>query len=247
MKIDLNCDMGESFGRYRIGNDFEILQYVSSCNIACGFHAGDPGIIIETIQEAHKQGVHIGAHPSYPDLQGFGRRRMHLPGEELIPILQYQIAVIDRLAQINSANMTHVKAHGALYNHAFEDDLVAHDIASAFVPWVDSTLLFVQYGSSLQAVAKLKGINTKVEGFADRRYTADLNLMSRSDPRALHHSIDDMVDQVISMVLHKNVNTEDGKKDIHVDTICIHGDHPKAIEIVKTLVNALHGAGIETR
>ena len=245
MTIDLNCDMGESYGRYSLGNDFEILQYVSSCNISCGFHAGDPKIIIETIKEAKRQNVKIGAHPSYPDLQGFGRRRMIIPYEELVPIIQYQIAVVDKLSEIHAQGISHVKPHGALYNHAYKDRSVALAIVDSFNPWSANAVLFAQYGSKLSEVAQKEGINVVPEGFADRRYTADLNLMSRSHPDALHSEIDSMIGQVLDMVKHNKVKTPKGEKEIDVGTICIHGDHPKAVEIVKQLALTLEEEGID--
>lgn len=244
MTIDINCDLGESFGRYSLGNDFEILQYISSCNIACGFHAGDPKIIIDTIKEADKQSVKIGAHPSYPDLQGFGRRRMIIPQKELVPIIQYQIAVLGRLADIHANDLHHVKPHGALYNHAYADKDVACGILKAFEPWKDIAFLYAQYGSQLQRLAHEEGAKIKVEGFADRRYDIDLNLMSRTHPKALHESIDDIIVQVIDMVKHNKVQTKKGEQPIEVDTICVHGDHPKAIKIVKELTSTLIQEGV---
>jgi len=245
MVIDLNCDMGESFGRFSIGNDMEIMKYISSCNIACGFHGGDPKVIIETIKEADKNQVKIGAHPSYPDLQGFGRRKMIIPKIDLVPIIQYQIAVIDKLAELYSNGLHHVKPHGALYNHAFDDIDVAESIVEAFAPWSKHLVLYVQYGSELQRVASESGIKSMAEGFADRKYTSNLNLMSRTNPEAVHSDIDEMTNQVLNMVSQNKIQTNSGEKFIDVQTICIHGDHPKAIEIVQNLAAKLHEDGIK--
>ena len=243
LKIDLNCDMGESYGRYEVGNDRDIMPLITSCNIACGFHGGDPSVIIETIQLAHENKVKIGAHPSYPDLQGFGRRRMHVPHKELVNILQYQIAVIDRLSEIYGNGLHHVKPHGALYNHAFEDESVASAIVEAMNPW-PSVILYAQFNSALASIAIQKGLTVMTEGFADRRYSDNLNLMSRQNPDAVHTSISTMVDQVIQMVKYNKINTKSGSQDIHVDTICIHGDHDGADELVKSLSTALRNEGI---
>jgi len=244
MQIDLNCDMGESFGRYTVGNDDAIMPHITSCNIACGFHGGDPSVIIKTIKSAHENGVKIGAHPSYPDLQGFGRRQMHIPTSELIDIIQYQVAVIDRLSHIYADGLHHVKPHGALYNHAFQDEKVAEAIVEALLPWQNGIILYAQYGSALERAAKAKRQRVMTEGFADRAYTSDLNLMSRQYEDAVHQSIGKMVDQVINMVKHHKIITEQGEKQINVGTICIHGDHPQADEIVKSLSVALTNEGV---
>ena len=247
MTIDLNCDMGESFGRYTIGNDELIMPYITSCNIACGFHGGDPNIIINTIKMANHYGVKIGAHPSYPDRQGFGRRRMIIPSEELISLLQYQIAAVDKLSTIYAGGLHHVKPHGALYNHAYENDQVAKAIVNAMMPWKESTILYAQYGSVLAKIAKEEGINTVLEGFVDRKYTDDLNLMSRSKPEAIHSKIGTMVDQIINMVKYNKMITSKGFQAISVETVCIHGDHPDALEIAKILSTALENEGINNQ
>ena len=245
MTIDLNCDMGESFGRYSLGNDFKILEYVSSCNIACGFHAGDPKIIIKTIKEALRQQVKIGAHPSYPDLQGFGRRKMMIEEEELTPILQYQIAAVHKLIEINGGKMNHVKPHGALYNQAFTDKVVSKSIISALEPWEDNVSLYAQYKSELKSMAEAGNIIVKSEGFVDRRYDVNLNLMSRDRPKALFNDLDDMIGQAVNMIKNHFVEHSGGVTEIEVDTLCIHGDHPKAFEIVKTLTEVLHQEGVK--
>ena len=244
MTIDINCDLGESFGRYSVGNDLEIMPYISSCNIACGFHGGDPRVIIETIKNAYHHKLKIGAHPSYPDLQGFGRRRMEIPSDELIPILQYQIAVIDKLSNIYADGLHHVKPHGALYNHSFDNEDVAQAIVSAMAPWKDQTFLYAQYGSTLASVAEQKGLKVMLEGFADRKYSKNLNLMSRQKTGAVHSQIGTMVDQVVEMVKHKKIKFDNSSKSIRVETICIHGDHPDAVEIAKIISTALQNEGI---
>ncbi|MEE9373855.1 MAG: 5-oxoprolinase subunit PxpA [Saprospiraceae bacterium] len=244
MTIDLNCDMGESFGRYSIGNDKVIMPLISSCNIACGYHGGDPKVIIDTIKMAQKHNVKIGAHPSYPDLQGFGRRRMFIPSDDLMAIIQYQISVIDKLSNIYSEGLHHVKVHGALYNHAYDDEGVARAIVQAMMPWKESTILYAQYGSVLARIAKEEGLRVMIEGFVDRRYCDDLNLMPRSQPSAVHTSIVDMIDQVLDIVNKNQIITPMGYQKINVQTICIHGDHPQAVEIVKKLTTALRNEGV---
>jgi len=169
---------------------------------------------------------------------------MSIPNPELIPIIQYQIAVLDKLAEIHGDGLHHVKPHGALYNHAYIDTAVSQGIVNAFKPWNAHSFLYVQYGSALAKYATDQGINFKLEGFADRRYASDLNLINRSNANALHQNIDEMIRQVINMVKNNKVITSDGSKTIEVQTICIHGDHPNAIEIAKELVQSLNQEGI---
>ena len=244
MTIDLNCDMGESYGRYEIGNDAEIMPLISSCNIACGFHGGDPDVIIQTIKLASKHGVKIGAHPSYPDRQGFGRRQMSIKPSELTSILIYQIAVIDKLSSIYSSGMHHVKPHGALYNLAYSDEKTVWSIVSAMENWKDTAVLYAQFGSLLHQVASNSGINVVCEGFVDRKYDETLNLVSRTEPGAVHQNISTMVDQTIAMIKYKTIETSEGPKGIDVQTLCIHGDHPQAAEITKVISTALKNEGI---
>ena len=244
MIIDLNCDMGESFGRYTLGNDLEIMPYITSCNIACGFHGGDPKIIIETIKNAHKHGLKIGAHPSFPDLQGFGRRKMTMERNELTATLQYQIAVLDKLSQIHANGLHHVKPHGALYNLAYSDADTAWAILEAMSPWKERVILFAQYNSLLAKVGKSEGYKIMLEGFVDRKYNNDLSLVSRSKPDAVHKDIGTMVDQIIDMVKNRKITTSEKIESISVQTVCVHGDHPQAVEIAKSLSVALENEGI---
>lgn len=246
--IDLNCDMGESYGRFKIGNDEVVMKHISSCNIACGFHGGDPLTIQQTIELAMKNGVKIGAHPGFPDLQGFGRRPMQLPEEELFALIQYQVAAVKGLTEAAGGKLHHVKPHGALYNMAAKDDQMAEIIVKAIFS-VDSKL--VLYGppdSFLNNKARELNLVCQNEVFADRNYNDDLSLVSRQKPEAMIHDVQEMFEHVHIMLKEGKVKTISGVlKEIKAETICIHGDKPNAGEVAKYLSENLQAAGFEIR
>lgn len=236
MTIDLNCDMGESFGNYKIGNDDLIFPYITSCNVACGFHGGDPFHIENTIKKAIQYGVQVGGHPSYPDLQGFGRRKMSVPAVELKAIIKYQIAAIKGITESHNGKMTYVKPHGALYNTAASDEKEASIIIQAIQEIDENIAIMGLAGSTNELLAKEMGIRFIAEAFADRRYTADGRLMSRSKVGAVLHKPEDTASQVLSMVKQKTVTADDGSIiPLKPQTICIHGDNPKVVDILKAI------------
>ena len=238
--------MGESFGAWRMGRDAELMDYVSSINIACGFHAGDPTIIAETIKTALKKGVSVGAHPSYPDLQGFGRREMALSPEEVFDIVLYQIAAVKGICEAYGIKLHHVKPHGALYNRAAKDPALAKAIVKA-VKTLDKNLVFYGLaGSHLISEAEKIGLKTASEVFADRTYQPDGTLTPRTEPGALIENAERAVAQVLEMVKDQTVTAVGGEKiSIKADTVCIHGDTPQAPEFARTIRERLIKNGIE--
>ncbi|GGJ77803.1 UPF0271 protein [Anoxybacillus voinovskiensis] len=247
-RIDLNCDMGEGFGVYQLGNDEAIMDYVTSVNIACGFHAGDPLVMRKTVQMAIKKGVAIGAHPGFPDLLGFGRRAMRITPDEAYAYVVYQIGALSAFVQAEGGKMTHVKPHGALYNLAAKEPSLAKAIAQAVYD-VDPTLIL--YGlakSELIAAGKKIGLRTASEVFADRTYQQDGSLTPRNAPQALIADEQEAVAQVIKMVNEGYVRTLQGVDvPIQAETVCIHGDGPNALAFAKKLHETLQREGIEIR
>lgn len=246
--IDLNCDMGESFGVYRLGSDEAMMDYVTSVNIACGFHAGDPLVMRKTVQMAIKKGVAIGAHPGFPDLLGFGRRAMSITPDEAYAYVVYQIGALSAFVQAEGGKMTHVKPHGALYNLAAKEASLAKAIAQAVYD-VDPTLvLYGLAGSELIAEGKKIGLRTASEVFADRTYQQDGSLTPRNAPQALMTDEQEAVAQVLKMVNEGYVCTLQGVDvPIQAETVCIHGDGPNALAFAKKLHETLQREGIEIR
>lgn len=243
--VDLNSDLGEGFGSYSIGNDEKILDYVTSVNIACGFHAGDPVVMSKTVELALEKKVSIGAHPGFPDLMGFGRRNMNLSTEEAKAYVIYQIGALQAFVTAHGGKLKHVKPHGALYNMAAVDYKLARAIAEA-VYAVNPELLFVGLANSMMIkAAKDLGLKTVSEVFADRAYNRDGTLVGRSIAGAVIHDNELCVRRVIEMIKDKTVNTIDGDKiSIEAETICIHGDNPSAFEFVANLKIAAAEAGV---
>jgi 5-oxoprolinase (ATP-hydrolysing) subunit A len=239
--IDLNCDMGESFGAWKMGNDAELMNYVSSVNIACGFHAGDATVIRKTIETAVNKGVSIGAHPSFPDLQGFGRREMKLSENEIFDIVLYQVSAVKGICEALGAKLNHVKPHGALYNLAAKDKKIARAVADA-VQRIDENLIFYGLsGSYLISEAKKLGLKTASEVFADRTYLYDGNLTPRNEPNALITNTETAISQVLEMVFEQKVSAITGETvSLKADTICIHGDGANALEFAENIFNALN-------
>jgi UPF0271 protein len=232
--IDINCDMGEG-----IGNDEQLMPYISSANIACGYHAGDEKTMLETVELCKKYNVAIGAHPSFPDREHFGRTDLLLPHEEVYELVKKQILSLQKIAVENDATLHHVKPHGALYNMAARDRALAAVVALAVKDVDSDLLLFGLSGSHLIKEAKNIGMKTVNETFADRTYNDDRSLASRSKPGALIETTDKAVTQVLQMVNEGSVTTISGKKvSIVAETVCVHGDGEHAIEFAKAIHQA---------
>jgi UPF0271 protein len=242
MRMDINCDMGESFGRYALGNDAELLSLVTSANIACGFHAGDPTVMAQTVRLARQAGVAIGAHPGYPDLQGFGRRAMELSAEEVEALVLYQVGALAAFARAEGLELTHVKPHGALYNQAARQPLLAAAIARAVRRFSPQLVLVGLAGSALVEAGQQAGLKTAAEGFAERGYNPDGSLMARTQPGALIHDPQQAALQALRLATEGI--SFDGQR-VAVDTICIHGDSPQAVAIAGAVRQALQSAGYQ--
>ncbi|NTU29907.1 LamB/YcsF family protein [Brevibacillus sp. HB1.1] len=243
--VDLNCDMGESFGAYQLGNDQEILPYITSANVACGFHAGDPGTMRKTVQMALEAGVAIGAHPGFADLVGFGRRNMEISPEEAYELVLYQIGALQAFVRAEGGVMHHVKPHGALYNMAATRPALAESIALAIYKVNPELVLYGLAGSELTRAGEKIGLATAHEVFADRTYQQDGTLTPRSQPNAMITDQQQSLQQVIRMVSKGLVLTQQGVDiPIQADTICIHGDGAHALEFAQSIREALVGAGM---
>ena len=243
--IDLNCDMGESFGAWEMGNDAELMNYVSSINIACGFHAGDSTTIRKTIELALKKGIAIGAHPSFPDLQGFGRRSMSLTPSEIFDVVLYQVAAVKGICEALGTFLRHVKPHGALYNQAARDIDTSKAICSAVKKIDRDLILYGLSGSVLISEAEKSGLRCANEVFADRTYQSDGNLTPRSEANALIENTEDSISQVRKFVSEQKVTTTSGNEaSVKAETICIHGDGENAVVFAKAIHHELRENGI---
>ncbi|NWJ45814.1 MAG: 5-oxoprolinase subunit PxpA [Chloroflexi bacterium] len=248
MQIDINCDMGESFGHYKLGNDLALLEYVTSANVACGFHAGDPLVMSETVKLALDKDVAVGAHPSYPDLQGFGRRKMEMTAAEIEAFILYQIGALSAFVHAQGATLTHVKAHGALYNVAALEMPVAEAIARAIARF-DQTLIMVVLATSplMIEAGQRAGLQVAREAFADRAYNADGTLVNRKLPNSLITDPVKATEQVVRLVKKGEIMASDGSiLELQADTVCIHGDGPTALEIARHLSETLAAENIKT-
>ena len=244
-KVDLNCDMGESFGTYRMGKDEEILNYVSSANIACGFHAGDPSTMRRTVKLALEKNVAIGAHPGFQDLVGFGRRDMSMSPKEINDIVLYQIGALSAFVKAEGGELQHVKPHGALYNMAAKNSALSDAIAEAVYQVDPELILFGLAGSELINSGKKIGLRTASEVFSDRTYQQDGSLTPRKDADALITDPKHAVDQVLKMVKEHKVKTIQGTDfTIRADTICIHGDGEHALEFAQFISAELKRSGV---
>jgi 5-oxoprolinase (ATP-hydrolysing) subunit A len=248
MQIDLNGDVGESFGAYEIGHDAALIPILTSANVACGFHAGDPGVMRATVALAREHGISIGAHPGFPDLAGFGRRELHATPREIEDLVVYQIGALAGIAAAQNVQLMHVKPHGALYNMAARDESLADAIARA-VASVDRTLmLFGLPGSKSIEAARRHGLRAVSEAFADRAYRSDGALVPRSQPGAVIDDADAVVARAISIARDRSVVAADGTRvSLDVETICVHGDTPGAAALARRIRQALTEAGIEVR
>jgi 5-oxoprolinase (ATP-hydrolysing) subunit A len=245
MRIDLNADVGESFGAYRYGDDEGVLPSVSSANIACGFHAGDPTVMRTTVQLSRRHGVSVGAHPGFQDLAGFGRREVHLSMAELENLVAYQVGALAGIAAAEGVRLGHVKPHGALYNMAARDATLADAIARA-VRGVDASLvLFGLSGSQLIAAGERAGLRVASEVFADRGYRPDGSLAPRGTPAAVTTDAAAVAARAVEMASRHTVTALDGTSvSVRADTICVHGDTPGAAALASAVRAALTAAGI---
>ena len=245
-KVDLNCDMGESFGVYRMGNDEAILDYITSANIACGFHAGDPATMRKTVQLALEKNVGIGAHPGFQDLVGFGRRNLSLSPQEAYDLVVYQIGALSGFVQAEGGQMQHVKAHGALYNMAAQNAGLSEAIAEAVYDINPELILFGLSGSELVKAGGKIGLRTANEVFSDRTYQRDGSLTPHSQPNALITDTGKALEQVICMVKEQKVmSAQQQEIQIKADTICIHGDGATALDFAVAISGSLAAAGID--
>ncbi|AYO31893.1 LamB/YcsF family protein [Biomaibacter acetigenes] len=244
--VDLNSDIGESFGAYRIGMDDEIVKYVSSANIACGFHAGDPVVMERTVGLCEKNGAAVGAHPGFPDLMGFGRRNMDISLSDIKSYIIYQIGALKAFAESHGMKLQHVKAHGALYNMAAADEKLADAIAQAIAS-VDKNLICVAMANTaMQKAAEKAGLKFACEVFADRNVNPDGTLVSRKLPNAMIHDEDLACRRVLRMVKEGMVEAVDGSHiKVRADTICVHGDNPQAVEFALRLRKVLEENGVK--
>lgn len=243
--IDLNCDLGESFGHYKLGENTAILQYITSANIACGFHAGDPSVMRETVALCIEHQVSIGAHPGLPDLVGFGRREMAISPTEAYDLTVYQIGALQAIATSQGSTIRHVKPHGALYNMAAKDSALAKAIAKAVYDVSPNLMLFGLAGSELITAGQKFGLPIANEVFADRTYTNEGTLTPRRNTNALITSDEAALTQVLQMVKTQTVTATTGETvSLQADTICLHGDGEKAVVFAKMIYEALKAEGI---
>lgn len=242
-QIDINADVGEG-----IGNEANLLPLISSCNIACGGHAGDEATMREVVKLSIRHGVKIGAHPSFPDRENFGRTVVDMSCASLYQSIKFQIEALRLIVREERGLLHHVKPHGALYNLAAKDKETALVIVEVMKRFHIPLKLYVPFGSVIAEIAKQEGVATTYEAFADRNYNDDLSLVSRTEPNAIITNADDMFNHVHNMVVHKKVKTISGaEKRIEATTFCIHGDNPKALILAKHLNEKLRKSGIEIR
>ncbi|MGG1658237.1 LamB/YcsF family protein [Brevibacillus sp. NRS-1366] len=239
IKVDLNCDMGESFGMYKLGNDEEMMQYITSANIACGFHAGDPHVMRRTTELAKRYGVGIGAHPAFPDVIGFGRRYMKCTPGEIKDYVTYQTGALREFAAANGLRIQHCKPHGALYMMAMDDEQLARAILEAIADMDSQTVVFALNNSAVAEIGKQMGIPVALEAYSDREHTATGSIvLTRTGPSIQDYR--DMAERVVRMVKEGRVVTHTGEDaSIIAQTVCIHGDTPGATELAKAIVEAL--------
>jgi UPF0271 protein len=248
MRIDLNCDMGESYGAWHMGCDEAILEFVTSANIACGFHAGDPGIMRKTVALAAAKGVAVGAHPAFPDIQGFGRRNIAVKPQDMYDMVVYQLGALAGFASAAGVKLAHFKAHGAMYNMAAKDPALADAITRAAWDVDRSIVSYALAGSELVAAAERIGLPYACEVFADRTYQDDGQLTPRTQPDAMIEDIERSVAQVKRMVLEGKVRSTRGVDvTVRADTLCVHGDQPGALAFARRIREELARAGVDVR
>jgi UPF0271 protein len=251
MSIDLNCDMGESFGAYKLGLDEEVINYITSANIACGWHAGDPMVMDKTVKMAAGKGVGIGAHPGYPDLLGFGRRNMDCLPEEIKNYVVYQIGAMMGFCAVHKAKLRHVKTHGNLYLMSVENEALARAVAEAIVS-VDPDLIYVALagakGELMTRIGREVGLKVAYEAFPDRAYTPEGTLVSRRQPGAVIKEPEKVAERALRIAKEGKVIAIDGKEiALLAQTICVHGDTPGAVNLVKQIRATMESEGIEVK
>jgi UPF0271 protein len=249
--IDLNSDVGESFGAYKLGMDEEVMKYITSANIACGWHAGDPNVMEKTVKMAVESGVGVGAHPGYPDLLGFGRRNMNCNTEDIKNYLIYQIGALDAFCRVHGTRLCHVKPHGALYLTAVENHEVARAIAEAIVR-VNPDLFYVALagakGELMRSIGQEVGLKVVYEAFPDRAYTPEGNLVSRNQPGAVIKDPEVVSQRAFKMASEGSVIAVDGTSiPLEVQTLCVHGDTPTAVDLVKSIRGILEDNSVEVK
>ena len=243
MRINLNADLGESFGPWKMGDDHRLLGAVDSANVACAFHAGDPLVMQRTVLDALVQGVSVGAHPGFPDLQGFGRRALYMPADEMAAAVLYQLAALDGICRANGHRMTHVKPHGAMNNLACDDRAMADTLVSAIVKFNSKLILVAPALSQLASAGAIAGLQTALEIFADRTYTDTGSLVSRKQSDAVIDNTNDCISHVLSMIDAGGIVTCTGtilKTPFH--SVCVHGDNAHAVDTAIALRSALLAA-----
>ena len=246
--VDLNSDLGESFGAYTIGLDSEVLKYVTSANVACGWHAGDPLIMDKTVKLAVENGVAVGAHPGYPDLMAFGRRNMDITPNEAKNYMLYQLGALSAFAKFHGTKIQHMKLHGAFYNTACVKKELADAIVEAMLEVDKDIIIMALSGSCLLQIAEERGLKVAHEVFADRAYNADGTLVNRRLPGAMIHDKNLAIQRIKRMILEGKVTAIDGTDiDIKADSICVHGDNPEAVSFVKLIRESLEAEGIEVK
>jgi len=246
MKIDLNCDLGESFGAYTIGMDARLLPYITSANVACGYHAGDPSVMRATCVAAVSAGVAVGAHPGFPDLVGFGRRNLAVSPTEARDYITYQLGALDAFCRAAGTRLRHVKPHGALYNMAATDASLARAICEAVRDFDPALIVLGLSGSAMLSMAQEMGLPFAREVFADRAYNDDGTLVNRRLPGAMIEDEELALARVLRMVREGEVETITGKViQIRADSVCVHGDNEHALAFVKRIREALEAAGVE--
>ncbi len=246
MKIDINCDLGEGFGRYTLGGDDQLMKYISSANIACGFHAGDPTTMEKTVKMALENDVKIGAHPGYPDLQGFGRRAMDMHPEEIRAMVIYQVGALKGFVSAYDGRLHHVKPHGALYNRASQDKLTAKAIVEAVKSVDPNLVLYGPYNSELHKASVFNKLTFHCEAFADRAYDKNGQLVSRAEPGAFIDDVKTCAQRIEKLIQENRIETIEGNfVDMKAQTLCVHGDNDKALQFVKSLVDKLKTLGCE--
>jgi UPF0271 protein len=248
-KIDLNSDVGESFGNYRLGLDEEVIPLITSANIACGFHAGDPTVMKKTMALAKKHGVAPGAHPGFPDLLGFGRRNMDASLEEIKDYTSYQVGALQAFAAMHGLTLQHVKPHGALYNMAVNNTAIWGAVAEALARIDPRLVLVVLAGVNREELLRMGsrfGIRIAFEFFGDRAYNPDGSLVSRREPGSVIHDQDSAASRILKLVREGKVVARDGTEiELAADTICVHGDNPTAVTLTKKIRETLTASGIE--
>lgn len=245
MAVDLNSDVGESFGAWTLGDDGHVLDHITSANVACGFHAGDPQVMLATVRAAHHRSVAVGAHPGYPDLVGFGRRAMTCTPDEVYAFCLYQIGALAALCRAEGVPLCHVKAHGALYNQASRDPDLARALAQATRDAAPGLILLGLPRSQHESAARETDVPFAAEAFADRAYRADGSLVARAQEGSVLHDPEAIAKRVVRMATEGAVVTAQGDVvTIRADSICVHGDNPAACRILETVRRALDEAGL---